>query len=277
MLIEPAGTFLTEEDVKNDLGVPVLGLIPAIQEEGLRLIRDTSTFSPLTESYRWLRTNLYFISEQPLRSVLITSALPAEGKSTAAANLAMSLARDGKRVVLVDADLRRPVQHAIFKMNSLPGLGDFLAGTHVLETILHPTPIPNVQVILGGTPSLNPTEMLGTGAFARLLAELKPLCDVVVVDSSPELAVADTMILSSLVDTVLMVIAHGETEKAQTVHAMEYLFRAKAKVLGAVFSRVRPTDIEFYYGKYYVPSETASSVDTVSEAIAADNLLHRRN
>ena len=128
MLIDSADVFLGWEDVESVLGQPGLGFMPLVEEESLRLICDISSFSPLMESCRTLRTNLRFAAEQPIRSLAVTSSVPAEGKSTTAANLAMAMAMsmDRNRIILVDADLRRPAQHKLFKVDSSPGLVDIL-------------------------------------------------------------------------------------------------------------------------------------------------------
>jgi capsular exopolysaccharide synthesis family protein len=231
-----------------------------VDEEERRLICGVSTFSPLMESFRWLRTNLRFVADMPeysLQSLVITSSIPAEGKSTTAANLAMALARDGRRVALVDADLRRPVQHTLFQVEASPGLVDVLVGTHTIDDVLRPTMVANLSIIPGGAISLNPGELLGAEALSRFLPELGKLFDIVLIDSSPSLLVADTMILASRADGVLFVVEHGATKKSHALQAIKYLSRARPKIVGTVFNKIR-TDtmggIQFYFGKYYVPS-----------------------
>jgi capsular exopolysaccharide synthesis family protein len=231
-----------------------------IEEEGLRMIRDISTFSPLMESYRSLRTNINFAAVgSSLRTMIVTSSVPAEGKSTTVANLAMAMAMEGKRVIIVDADLRRPSQHKLFKADSSPGLTDILLETHRVEQVLRPTNVEGVRILPAGTPPPNPAELLGSAAMMSLIENLKEMADIVLFDSPPALAVADSVVLSSRVDGVLLVIAFGETKKANTRRALEQLGRANAHVLGTVLNRMEGPSSGYYYGKYYVPATIDSS------------------
>ena len=260
MLIDNDYPFLTSEDAESVLGIPVLGHIPKTDEPGLRLLRDISTFSPLVESNRSLRTNLRFVAEQPLRSLAIISAVPAEGKSTVLANLAMAMAMDGKRVIVVDADLRRPTQHKLFNQDAGPGLAELLAGTQTLSHVLRPTGVERVSLIGAGSPPPNATELLGSDAMQNLLTELQDHCDTVLIDTSPLLAVADAMLVSSLVSGVLLVIGQGETTRGNVKKTLELLARAKATVWGTVLNRVEGGHY-YYYGKYYVPTPTEDSAE----------------
>ena len=166
----------TAEEAERVLHQPTLGLIPMIEEEGLRLIRDISTFSPLMEAYRSLRTNINFAAVgTPIRSLVVTSSVPAEGKSTTVANLAMAMALDNKRVIVVDADLRRPSVHKLFKIDSSPGLTDILVGTHEVSETIRESGVPGVSVIPAGSPPPNPAELLGSAAMGALLAQLEGL------------------------------------------------------------------------------------------------------
>ncbi|WP_395093250.1 CpsD/CapB family tyrosine-protein kinase [Armatimonas sp.] len=259
MLTDTSDTFLTPEDAESLLSVPVLGFIPMIEKQELRLIRDVSTFSPLVEAFRSLRTNLRFVAEQPLRSLAITSAVPAEGKSTALANLAMAMAMDGKRVIVVDTDLRRPWQHNLFKLNSVPGLVDVLVGTHEIAEVLKPSGVDNVSVIAAGSPPPNPTELLGSDKMRHLLAELETRCDIVLLDTSPLLAVADAVLVASLVQGVLVVIGMGETKRVNVQKTIQLLARARATTLGTVFNHCPGPEGGYYYGRVYVPSETLTA------------------
>jgi capsular exopolysaccharide family len=245
------------EEAERVLRLPTLGTIPLIEEEGLRLIRDISTFSPLMESYRTLRTNINFAAVgNTVKSLLVTSSVPAEGKSTTCANLAMAMAMDGRRVIIVDGDLRRPSQHHLFKINSSPGLTDILVGTHTIEEVMQPTSVEGVRIIPAGSPPPNPAELLGSDAMGAFLAAVEQMADVVLLDSPPTLAVADAAVLSSRTDGVLLVISYGETKKSNTKQAREMLGRANALVLGTVLNRQDAPGGGYYYGygKYYVPA-----------------------
>ncbi len=258
------------EEAERVLRLPSLGHVPLIEEEGLRMIRDISTFSPLMESYRSLRTNINFAAVGAnLRTMVVTSSVPAEGKSTTVANLAMSMAMEDKRVIIVDADLRRPSQHKLFKVDSSPGLTDILLGTHRIDQVLRPTGVPNVQLLPAGTPPPNPAELLGSREMQRLIDQLKEISDLILFDSPPTLAVADSVVLSSRVDGVLLVIAFGETKKANTRKAQELLARANAHVLGTVLNRMEGPSSGYYYGKYYVPATIDAATDRAPATIGA--------
>lgn len=243
------------EEAERVLRLPSLGHIPLIEEEGLRLIKDISTFSPLMEAYRSLRTNINFAAVgNQVRSIVITSSVPAEGKSTTVANLAMAMALDGRRVIIVDADLRRPSAHKIFKVDSSPGLTDILVGTHSIDDTIHPTTEKNVMLIPAGSPPPNPAELLGSAAMGKLIDDLEDRADIVLFDSPPALAVADAIVLASRANGVLLVVAYGETKKTSTKKAIETLSRANANILGTVLNRMDGPAGGYYYGKYYVPA-----------------------
>jgi capsular exopolysaccharide synthesis family protein len=259
-------TFRTPEEPEEVLDVPTLSCIPNISEESLRLIKGISAFSPLMEAYRSLRVNLKFVTtEQPVRSLLVTSAVPGEGKSTTVANLAMAHAMTKKCVLIVDADLRRPTQHQIFRTNSIPGLTDLLNGETTLDAVIRPTSVSNVSYIPAGNPPPNPTELLETKEMAQTLAELEERYDLVLFDSPPTLAVADAAVLAAQVSGTLLVIGFDETKVTNVRATMKVLSRARATVLGTVLNRMSGPASGYYYGKYYVPS-VPNGVETTAEA-----------
>jgi capsular exopolysaccharide synthesis family protein len=213
------------------------------------------------ESYRTLRTNINFAAVgSDLKAIVVTSSVPAEGKSTTCANLAMAMALDGKRVVIVDADLRRPAQHKLFKTSSSPGLTDILVGTHSIDDVMQPTKVEGVSIIPAGSPPPNPAELLGSAAMGHFLANIEAIADIVLFDSPPTLAVADGVVLASRCDGVLLVVGFGETKKANTRQAKEILTRANVHVLGTVMNRMVGASSAYYYGKYYVPTIEAASL-----------------
>lgn len=259
------------EEAERVLRLPSLGHVPLIEEEGLRLLKDTSTFSPLMEAYRSLRTNINFAAVgNPVRSVVITSSVPAEGKSTTVANLAMAMALESKRVIVVDADLRRPSQHKLFRLDSSPGLTDILVGTHTVEEVLRETGVENVRVLPAGSPPPNPAELLGSAAMGRLLSTLEGMADIILLDSPPTLAVADSIVLASRTHGALLVVGYGETKKTNTKKALDLLSRANANVLGTVLNRMDGPSSGYYYGKYYVPgTERRGPATTTGGAVTA--------
>lgn len=259
----------SSEEVESLFRLPVLGYLPRIDEESLRLIRDISTFAPLMESYRSLRANLYFATMgHSLRSLTVTSSVPAEGKSSAVANLAMAMALDGKKVIIVDADLRRPCQHKLFQIDSSPGLTDVLTGGARLEACLRPTSVDNVRVLPYGAPPPNPTELVGSAAMGEVIATLEGAADIVLFDSPPSLVVVDSLVLASHTNATLVVVGCRETTKAHLSAALRQLHRAKADVLGVVLNRMVGPNQGYYYGKYYVPSS--------DEPAPIENLTKRR-
>jgi capsular exopolysaccharide synthesis family protein len=244
--------------VEHLLEVPVLGSLPRIDEPSLRLIRDISAFSYLVEAVRVLRNNLYLATERPLRSLAVMSSVPAEGKSTTTANLAMALAMDGKRVIVVDADMRRPTQHKLFNVPQSPGLVDVLNEEQTVKNVLRQTDVPGVRIITAGMSPPNAPELLGSGGMTRLLAELERHCEIVLVDTCPALVVVDGPVVASQTDGVLLVIGYGETKKENTVQCMKVLARNRATVLGTALNRLQGPESGYYYGKYYVPAEAST-------------------
>ncbi len=244
------------DEAERVLKLPSLGYIPNIEEEGLRLIRDISTFSPLMESYRTLRTNINFAAVgNQVRSMVVTSSVPAEGKSTTCANLAMAMAMDGKKVIIVDADLRRPSQHHLFKVDASPGLTDILIGSHTIDEVMRQTSVENVFIIPAGSPPPNPAELLGSAAMGRFLAEVETRADVVLLDTPPALAVADATVLAARTDGALLVVGYGDTKKTSVKRAKDMLSRGNANILGTVLNRMEGAGGGYYYyGKYYMGS-----------------------
>ncbi|MFM7320042.1 MAG: polysaccharide biosynthesis tyrosine autokinase [Armatimonadota bacterium] len=264
------------DEARKALGIPSLGQVPLVEEAGLRLIRDISTFSPLSESFRNLRTSLTFAAVGvEMRSLLITSSQPAEGKSTTAANLATTMADsfEGRKVILVDADLRRPSQDKLFRLERAPGLTEVLLGSHSLDDVLRPCGVDNVLVLPAGTLPPNPAELLGSSAMERLIAELESRADFVIFDSPPALAVADSLVLASRVDAALIVVAYGDTRKTMVRKAVEQVSKANRNVLGTVINRMDASAggyYYYYYNRYYTPSGSVGMLpaDTAAKAPA---------
>jgi capsular exopolysaccharide synthesis family protein len=217
------------------------------------LITHRDPMAAASEAFRVLRTNLQFMGlDKPLKSVLITSATPGEGKSTVAANLAVAFAQNGANVCLIDADLRRPTIHKIFGIGSYPGLTTALLGdaSHHEQAAVK-TEVPGLKVIPSGPIPPNPAELLGSGKMERFLRELEERFDMVIIDTPPMLAVADAAVLAPKVGGVLMVTRAGEVARQQVVRAKQALDAVKANVLGAVLDGVSPEGRDGYYYYYY--------------------------
>lgn len=256
------GVFLIEyldhtvkrpEDVERHLGLAIIGTIAAIEgngeAEGPFVARQPR--SPVAEAFRALRTNLGFAAvDHELRTLLITSPGPEEGKSTVSANLASVMAQGGRSTILLEADLRRPKVHRLVGIPGEPGLSDlFVQNPLSLEGALLQTEVEGLRAIAGGELPPNPAELLGSQRMTEILAAMKQEADIVVIDSAPVTIVTDPVVLSSRVDGVLLVIEPGKTELGAAEHAVESLRRARANLIGVVFNNV-PPDRAGYYGDY---------------------------
>jgi protein-tyrosine kinase len=216
------------------------------------LITISNPRSPIAEAYRALRTNLEFSNlDKSLRSLLVTSAGAEEGKSTTLANLAVTLAQSGKRVILVDADLRRPTQHQIFGLKNNAGLTDMVRDDAMLATPpLQETSVPNLQVLTSGQLPPNPAEVLGSKRMSEILTALSQNADIVLLDAPPLLAVTDAAVLSSRVDGVLLVVSAGKTKRENARKAQSQLEKINARVIGAVLNNVKAdSNAQTYYSE----------------------------
>lgn len=245
------------EELSAILGAPWLGVIAAMPDvdektfDGRRLITHLQPRHPISESFRTLRTNLQFSSvDTGLHTLVITSAGPGEGKTTLAANLAVVMAQAGRRVVLVDADLRRPVQHKLFEMRRSPGLADALL-SEGLEPLdyLQPTLLPNLHILTCGHEVPNPAELLGSRRMQELAQRLQEAADLVIFDSPPVLAVTDAQVLGRIAQGVLLVVDANRTTRNLVIRAGEALRQVQVPLLGAVVNRLSTSSRGYYY--YY--------------------------
>jgi polysaccharide biosynthesis transport protein len=241
------------EDARRIVGTPALGYVPMIENEDSRLLNGSRGGGSVLESYRVLRSNVRFAAiDTQIRSILVTSTVPGEGKSVTAYNLAVSMALDGRSVILVDTDLRRPTMHEKAKLSQQPGLTNVLVGHTSFEDALKETTIPGMRVLTAGPLPPNPAELLNSQAMRQLLQTLKESADVVIFDSPPCLATADAQVLAAETDGVLYVVQFGEAKKSAVKHAIEMLRQARARVLGVVFNKIDLTAKRdaYYYGYY---------------------------
>jgi capsular exopolysaccharide synthesis family protein len=251
-------TIKTPEDVENKLGLTVLGYISEVstgrRKQGDLNVSDQPR-SPVAEAFRSLRSNLEFAGvSHPLNVILVTSAGPGEGKSTVAYNLAGIIAQTGKRVTLMDADLRRPTLHGFFNLTNRVGITDVFRGRLKLDEVTHSlNEGRNVSIVTTGSLPPNPTELLASERMGEILADLKKSGDVVILDSPPAI-VADAQVLSAKADGVLLVVRPGRTHEDELKATVEQLRRAGANVVGVVFNRI-PQNRSSYYGgyKHYSP------------------------
>ncbi len=205
-----------------------------------------------SEQYRTIRTNIEFSSvDTEVKSLLITSAGPEEGKSTTAANLAVVFAQQGKKVLLIDADLRKPTVHFTFKLDNGTGLTSALLKQMPFQKAVLPADEANLDILTSGPIPPNPAELLSTGAMKDLLSEAAAVYDKVILDTPPVLAVADTKILGDYTDGAIMVISSGKTDKEKAAKAKEALDYCPCKLLGAVMNGKKQTKHSdyAYYGQ----------------------------
>lgn len=217
-----------------------------------RLIAHRHPRSPVSEAYRLLRTNLQFSGlNGKLRRILVTSPGPEEGKSTTLANLAVTLAQAGHRVLVVDADCRKPVQHKVFGVSNQRGLTNLLVEGGDPAAVIQETPVPGLRLLPCGPIPPNPAELLGTARMREVLDRLSEVHDFVLIDSPPAVTVTDAALLGSMADGVVLVLRSGDTRDDMAREAKAILEKADARLLGAVLNDVRPTGDDYKYYYYY--------------------------
>src|SRR5699024_3717346 len=214
------------------------------------LITNLNPKSPISEQYRTIRTNIQFSSvDEELRSILFTSSGPGEGKSMTTANIAVTYAQQGKKVLLIDADLRKPTVHYTFRLDNLKGLSNVLVGDVLLEEAIHTTSIDHLDVISSGPIPPNPSELLGSRKMRAILERAKEQYDLVIFDTPPVLAVTDAQIMADFVDGAMLVVRSKVTELDAATRAVEALKPAKARLLGTVLNDREKKGSNYYY--YY--------------------------
>lgn len=248
-------TLKTQEEIADQFEVPVLGSIGKIPKENAMDYVAHEPQSAISDEFRLLRTNLEFFGvDKPLKTMLVTSPGISEGKSTVASNLALSLAQTEKKVILVDADFRRPNLHTAVGVPNQHGLSEISLGSVGLQEALVPWNDGRLYFLPSGNPPPNPTELLGSMRMQGVLERIKEEADIVVIDGPP-LIVADSLVLASKVDGVLLVLQLGRTRKRAISMVKERLQQSGAKILGIVLNRVSEHD-SYYSTSYYKPQET---------------------
>ena len=284
-------TIKSIEAISSITNIPIIGKIPTIPREDLsenfngveqlttkffgkkaqdedddkNLIRKKAMISQLnsrsfiSERYRALRTNIQFANiDTPMRSILIGSSGPGEGKTTTAVNLAISFSDMGHKVCLVDTDLRKPKHHLLFEINESPGLTDVILNSAELNTVIQTTSVKNLHVITGGADAHNHTEIFSSMRMNFLMNELEKKFDMVIYDTPPILLLTDSIILASRVDGVVIVAKYGTTQKQYLQNAIASLNTVRANVIGIVlneFMYEKRGYYEYAYDNYYVNSE----------------------
>ncbi|OGD36529.1 MAG: hypothetical protein A2V45_13060 [Candidatus Aminicenantes bacterium RBG_19FT_COMBO_58_17] len=278
-------TIKGPDEVEKLADLPSLGIIPLLPPEGLQKNRGYNTYYrrsysyspenpsgehtlpevkeielinhlypglPLSEDYRTIRTSILLShAGKPPRSIVCTSALAQEGKTATVVNLATSFAQLQKKVLLIEADLRKPRLHRIFRTRNLTGLTGHLTGKAALKDIIHQTPIENVWLISSGLIPPNPVELLNSKIMKDVLAEVSEAFDIVLLDSPPVLAVIDSVVISSIVEGTLLVIQGGQTRRRPFLAAVEQLRRANANIIGVVVNGLDLSRDGGFYSNHY--------------------------
>nr|WP_309098421.1 CpsD/CapB family tyrosine-protein kinase [Fredinandcohnia onubensis] len=220
------------------------------QLQNRSLVTMLNPKSPISEQYRTIRTNIEFSTvDEDMRLIMVTSSGPGEGKSTTTNNIAVVFAQQGKKVLLVDSDLRKPTAHYSFRVDNHTGLTNVLTKQEKLEHAIRETDQENLYLLPSGPIPPNPAEMLGSKAMDQFLNDVKDSFDVVVFDTPPVLAVTDGQVLANKVDGVVLVVSSGKTETEAALKAKETLMNSKAKLLGVVLNNIKRTESQYYY--YY--------------------------
>lgn len=245
--------FKNVADVEQALALPFLGFIPyhvLPKRRPPTLITLQKPWSAAAEAYHTVRTWLQ-LAQPPVRSLLVTSACASEGKSTTAANLAVSSAQLGRHVLLVEADLRHPTLSRVFGDVQGPGLTDVLVHGAEWRSVVHEAPMENLKILFAGACPLNPTELLSMARLKALIEEWKACFDLVIFDSPIVLSIPDVVILAPIMDGVLLVYSQERSTRAMAVETKRLLDRAGAKFLGMVCNNIRPKEERYYSSHYY--------------------------
>ena len=219
------------------------------------LITLTRPSSVIAEQFRTIRTNIQFsMVDQDLKTIVITSAGPGAGKSTISANLAVTFASQGKKILLVDADMRKPTVHKTFQLPNHDGLTTLLTEKDVnLSDIAHRAPTEGLFIITSGVIPPNPSELLASKRMDKLMNELEQIFDLIIFDMPPVVAVTDAQVMASKVDGTIFVIPKGLTNKDMVLKSKDLLDKVHANVIGAIFNRVEVSGDNYYY--YYGEKE----------------------
>ena len=250
-------TIRTQEDVEKYLGTSLLGIVGHIPLEKkdikvTELIAHDLPKHTISEALKCIRTSIMFSHpDNPKKTILVTSATPTEGKTLISSNLAIVMAQTGKKVLLIDADLRKPSVHKHFQIDKSLGLSNLLVKSNDLRTVLTTTQIPNVYAISCGPIPPNPSELLGSPAMAENLKLAKEEFEWILIDSPPLLSVTDARILSRFVDGIIFVMRGNKANRDASRKALSFLSDVKDKILGVVINDVDISKDKYYYQYYY--------------------------
>ncbi|WP_054550538.1 CpsD/CapB family tyrosine-protein kinase [Lysinibacillus capsici] len=216
-----------------------------------KLVTIANDHSFISEQFRTIRTNITFsMPDREIKTILVTSATPGEGKSTNAANIGVVFAQEGKRVVIVDADLRKPTMHYTFLLQNARGLSNLLTRHFTISEVVNNTDIANLYVLTSGPIPPNPAELLASTLMGNVIEELKKEFDIIIFDAPPLLSVTDAQILSNKCDGTLLIVNSGVAENESVLKAKSSLEASKANILGVVLNNYK-MPLHQYYEQYY--------------------------
>lgn len=221
------------------------------------LVTLTDSKSVAAEAYRTLRTNIQFSSfDEEMKIITVTSSRPSEGKSTVACNMAVTFAENGNKVLLIDADLRRPTVHKKFKLPNSLGIVNLILEPDRMSEIVHKDVIEGLDIVTSGAIPPNPSELLGSKRNRALLSRLRDEYDTIILDTPPLLAVTDAQVLTTISDGTIIVAQHGVTKKDEILQAKGLLEKVKGNILGVVLSQIPVDDNSYYYYYSYEEKKT---------------------
>jgi len=276
LLIELMDTRLrTPTQVIRQVGVPVLASVPDLSEDdrlsletNLALVSHTVPQSLIAEAFRQLRTSLLFASDQPIKSLLVSSANPGDGKSTVASNLAVTMARAGSRVLLVEANFRRPALARIFDVPDSVGLSNVLVGLNTASEAVQATAVENLDLLVAGSAPPSPAELLGSDSMRHLVDEQSRAYDQVLIDAAPMLVVADNHLLADIVDGIVLVFRAAQNTRGMAQRAVRQVLALRAHLYGAVLNRVRATKGGYFRESYEAYYDYAGTTEPAAPAMA---------
>ena len=241
------------------------------------LIAELDPKSPISEVFRTLRTNIQFMNTKgKLKTILVTSPFPGEGKSWVASNLAVTFAQAGKKVVLIDADMCKGRQYNIFGISPIPGLSNYLSGIDIddeerditdIADYVQDTEVDNLFVMPAGNIPPNPSELLISPQMVDLLEQLKDLCDIVLIDGTPNELVTDSLILTRLVDSTIIVTASKQTKKDNLRRAIQNIQNVGGKIAGVVVNKVPIAAKKYEQSYYYGSTEMSKARSDIRKAM----------
>ena len=241
------------QEITQKWGIPVLGIIASYKSNGSSLITHNQPRSPVSEAFRSLRTNLQFASiDAPLRTILVTSPSPMDGKTTVVVNLGCVIAQSGRSVVILDADLRRPQVHKVFHLSNRVGLTDhFIKNQEFNSEDARLSEVKDLSIITSGSLPPNPSELLGSEKMADILGGLCSKFSTIILDTPPVLVVTDAVVLAPRVDGVILVVKPTVTKRVELHRVIEQLQQVRANLLGVVINDVKIGRTGYYYRGYY--------------------------